>query len=196
MQTRAPARSSGRSPRGPVALGSIIGDLLQSPAVTTKSCEPQERDTAPHWSDHAGHYHFRIPDLNDETARAMGTAAATWTAILRALRRTERKGRTQQIRDAARVRAILADHGARGLARDAGLHPQTIRAHLAVLVEIGLIEVKRVTIGKGHGALVIAVTVADRHRRPGRKVGEKSTHYQSVFQISSAGGRLDRRRRR
>lgn len=137
------------------------------------------------WHSREGVYFVPVRELNDATRAAIRKAQcqATWAAIHDALHDQARRGRSEAIRNAARLLA-LDDVGVMGLSRySGGLTPKTIRRHLECLEAIGLIRVCRPPIrftikdgrickAKGQGrekALRIVVTVdAERHCRPGK----------------------------
>ncbi len=148
--------------------------------------QPRRRDAAPtdgaprqrHWSRQV--YFFKSPDLRDETRREMGPARAVWEELHSQLWSRERRGRTEDIRNAARG-GILKEVGIRGLARGTGCHHATVSRHLARLESLNLIRVHRVEsrglerdavtgkITRSSGretCVIIEVTVAPEHLRP------------------------------
>lgn len=149
--------------------------------------QPRRRDAAPtdgeprqrrHWSREV--YFFKSPDLRDETRREMGPARAVWEELHSQLWSRERRGRTEDIRNAARG-GILKEVGIRGLARGTGCHHATVSRHLARLESLNLIRVHRVEarglerdsvtgrITRSSGretCVVIEVTVGPEHLRP------------------------------
>jgi DNA-binding transcriptional ArsR family regulator len=147
------------------------------------------------WSD-AGVYHHRVPDLRSEVVRLIGAAGTTWHAHWYLCREQERCGRNASIRQAA-SRGILLDVGVKGIARAAGLHPQTVGRHLRRLEELGLIAVVRpavclirdrlgrlrTTQGRGE-ATVIRATISADHLRPGGR------HRETECTLRGAGLRV------
>lgn len=90
-------------------------------------------------------WHFApVPDLNRETKRRITKASAwpTFIGICVALRHEGRKGRTPEIRQAAKDQQRVGV-GLRHLARDMGLNVSTVRRHVRRLAEIGVIVVHR-----------------------------------------------------
>ena len=125
-------------------------------------------------------YFFQVPDLSDETVRQINRAKAmpTLTAICRAIHDRGRRG-TKAERDAAGNRMIGI--GIKGLGRNDGLDPVTVRRQIRKLEGLGLVVVVtrgittvadratgRITanrIGRTPAALVY-LTVTEAHLRP------------------------------
>lgn len=96
------------------------------------------------WYSREGIYFVPTPELSDEIEREINArqCRGTWEAFWNALHDNKRRGPTQAIRHAASI-GILDDVGVMGLHRRSGLSPKTIRRHLTILVEMGLLGVVR-----------------------------------------------------
>lgn len=148
---------------------------------------PNENDSSPaaaeptHWLN--GRYFVCLPDLSDETRRAIYAAGASalWIEITTRLRDLERRGKEPAERQAAftgRLEAL----GVKGLAAAIGCSPTTVLKHLRSLEALGLIRTEQgafvneadpVTgkIRRNYAKAppkVIVVTIQDRHCRPSR----------------------------
>lgn len=153
---------------------------LAAPAPTAPAAKP-----AP-WYSREGVYFAAVRDVSDETRQAMARAQClrAWYAIHEALHDQARRGRTEFIRDRARI-GVLEDVGIKGLCRYAGgADPKTMRRQLACLEQLGLVKAIRPAVrfelrdgrlhkAKGQGreeAVKIMVTVdAERHCRPSKR---------------------------
>jgi DNA-binding transcriptional ArsR family regulator len=155
----------------------------EPPAPATKSVP---------WYSREGVYYAAVRDVSSETRAEMNRrqCALTWYLLHEALHDQARRGRTEAIRDAAR-RCILDDVGVMGLHRISGgdgkrggVAPKTIRRHLEVLEEMGLVKVCRPPVrfvlrdgrlhkAKGQGRempIRIVITVdTERHCRPAKR---------------------------
>jgi hypothetical protein len=123
---------------------------------------------------------FKVPDLSDETVRQINRASAmgTFMAICRAIHDRGRRGTKAE--QAAADNGMIGI-GIKGLGRNDGLDPKTVRRHVRRLVELGLVVVYRrgitdvadpatgrITanrIGRTPASLVY-LTVTERHMRP------------------------------
>lgn len=146
-----------------------------------RDTSPEQAAPVPAWWSDPGVYHVRVPDLRTETMRLIGRAGTTWAAFWYLCREQQRRGRNVSIRQAA-SRGILLDVGVKGIARAAGLDPQTVARHLRRLEELGLIAVVRPAVhlirskagrfttsqGRGEPTVIRATISAEHLRPPGR----------------------------
>ena len=125
-------------------------------------------------------YFVQFPDLSDETVRQINRASAmpTFTAICRAIHDRGRRGTKAE---QAAAGNDMIGIGIKGLGRNDGLDPKTVRRHVLRLAELGLVVVHRrgitdvadpatgrITsnrIGRTPACLVY-LTVTERHMRP------------------------------
>ena len=125
-------------------------------------------------------YFVQVPDLSDETVRQINQASAmpTFVAICRAIH--DRKRRGTKAEQAAAGNDMIGT-GIKGLGRNDGLDPKTVRRHVLRLAELGLVVVHRrgitdvadpatgrITanrIGRTPACLVY-LTATERHMRP------------------------------
>lgn len=125
-------------------------------------------------------YFVRFPDLSDETVRQINRASAmpTFVAINRAIHDRGRRGTKAE---QAAAGNDMIGIGIKGLGRNDGLDPKTVRRHVLRLAELGLVVVHRrgitdvadpatgrITanrIGRTPACLVY-LTVTERHMRP------------------------------
>lgn len=144
------------------------------PVQSSPAAAPHKRDR--HWTREV--FFARTPDLRDEVREQIGTARGTWEELFAALWKQERRGRSDEVRSAAR-RGVLLEVGIHGIARFTGRHHTTICRHLRHLEELGLVRVHRQPSrltrdenGKIVGSsgrefcAVIEVTVTPEHLRP------------------------------
>lgn len=144
------------------------------PGQSAPAAAPSKRER--HWTREV--FFFRSPDLRDEVRGQIGAARGVWEELSSSLWRQERKGRSEEVRSAAR-RGVLMEVGIHGLARFTGRHPTTVARHLARLEELQLVRVHRQPTrltrdenGKIVGSAgreycaVIEVTVTPEHLRP------------------------------
>ena len=156
-----------------------------------ENLRPESAETSPsHWL--AGRYFVPLPDLSDETRKAIyaGRAAAAWIEITSRLHTLERRGADrkaapeEQARQQARQQAAFSGRieglGVNGLAVALGCSHTTALKYVRYLESLGLIrteqgeftaEVDQVTgkIRRNYAKSppkVIIVTIQDRHLRP------------------------------
>lgn len=155
-----------------------ISEDLSAPANATP--EPA------HWL--GGRYFVPLPDLSDETRKAIysGRAASAWLEITSRLRHLERRGPDDQTRQAA-VTGRIEGLGVNGLAAAIGCSHTTALKHLRHLESLGLIRTEQgeftTEIDAATGCIkrnyakappkVIIVTIEDRHCRPCRASGTR-----------------------
>lgn len=149
------------------AVSSAITAVM--PAVRTASSPP------------TGRWFFKMPDLSNELFRAINAANAcgTFMAICQAVHDEERRGRTEDVRAAAKAGQIGI--GLRELARITGSSVVTIRKHCRELHRIGVIVHHRrgcqIVADRATGRIVtknlgrtpttlIYLTVTNDHLRP------------------------------
>lgn len=149
-------------------------------AATTATQEPA------HWL--GGRYFVPLPDLSDETRKAIyaGRSSSAWIEITTRLRYLERRGTDDQTRQAA-VTGRIEGLGVNGLAAAIGCSHTTALKHLRHLESLGLIRTEQgeftTEIDAATGRIrrnyakappkVIVVTIEDRHCRPCRASGTR-----------------------
>ena len=146
-------------------------------------------------------YFFRLPDISDETSRAI-TKANSWpmfTAIMRAIRQQQRKGRNPAARAAAAEYQVST--GIRHIARTIGLSGPAARRQCRRLSELGLIHITederpcktdpatgRILenrVGRAVPATITLTVDACRHGRPQTKKHDKPPQEQAADLVVS-----------
>ena len=146
-------------------------------------------------------YFFRLPDISDETSRAI-TKANSWpmfTAIMRAIRQQQRKGRNPAARAAAAEYQVST--GIRHIARTIGLSGPAARRQCRRLSELGLIHITederpcktdpatgRILenrVGRAVPATITLTVDACRHGRPQTKKRDKPPQEQAADLVVS-----------
>jgi len=145
-------------------------------------------------------YFFRLPDISDETSRAI-TKANSWpmfTAIMRAIRQQQRKGRNPAARAAAAEYQVST--GIRHIARTIGLSGPAARRQCRRLSELGLIHITKDDrpfkansagrilenrVGRAVPATITLTVDACRHGRPQTKKQEKPPQEQPAELVVS-----------
>jgi len=145
-------------------------------------------------------YFFRLPDISDETSRAI-TKANSWpmfTAIMRAIRQQQRKGRNPAARAAAAEYQVST--GIRHIARTIGLSGPAARRQCRRLSELGLIHITKDDrpfkansagrilenrVGRAVPATITLTVDACRHGRPQTKKHDKPPQEQAAELVVS-----------